>query len=184
MRDACLQTALARAGAVSRSGVAYRLVPKRYANPEDLLSGRGAARRGGRWNPPGTPAVYLSEDAALAVREVGYALSLGGSFQGFSKPPMTLFSVRFALQRLLLVDAPLAQAACTQLEELLRPDLARVLASGQRPLSMRLGQAALAAGFEGLLVPSAREPRAYNLVVFPHRLQNGSFLEPIWEETP
>ena len=182
MSDSCLQTALAHAGAVSRSGVAYRLVPKRYASPKDLLFGLGAARSGGRWNPPGVPAVYLSEDAALAVREVGYALSLGGEFSGFPKPPMMLFSVRFVLQRLLFVDVALARAACTSLQELLRPDFVRVLASGRIPASMRLGEAARAAGFEGLLVPSAQEPDAYNLVVFPDRLRAGSRLEPVLEE--
>ena len=71
MNGACLAAALARAGAVSRSGIAYRLVPQRYADSQNLLSGTGAALKGGRWNPPGVPAVYLSEDAALAVREVG-----------------------------------------------------------------------------------------------------------------
>ena len=128
------------------------------------------------------PAVYLSEDAALAVREVGYALSLGGEFSGFPKPPMMLFSVHFALQELLFVDAALARAACTSLQELLRPDFVRVWASGRVPASMQLGEAARKVGFEGLLVPSAQEPEAYNLVVFPDCLRTGSLLEPILEE--
>ncbi len=183
MNGACLAAALARAGAVSRSGIAYRLVPQRYADSQNLLSGAGAALKGGRWNPPGVPAVYLSEDAALAVREVGYALSLGGRFQGFPKPPMVLFSVRFALSGLLLVDARFAERACTSLGALLRLDFAGVLASGRIPVSMRVGEAAHRAGFEGFLVPSARDFRGYNLVVFPDRIRTGSLLEPVWEES-
>ena len=184
MRSDCLQTALARARAVSLSGVAYRLVPERYANPKDLLSGIGAARFGGRWNPPGLRAIYLSEDPTLAIREVGYALSLGGQFTGHPKPPMRVFSVRFQLFRLLRVDEHFARAACLDLAELLRPDFATLVAKGQRPRPMQVGEAAWSSGFEGLLAPSARDPERFNLVVFPDRLLPRSKLEPVLEDAP
>ena len=35
-----------------------------------MLSGDGAAREGGRWNPTGMPAVYCSETSSLAMLEV------------------------------------------------------------------------------------------------------------------
>lgn len=44
----------------------YRLAPKKYA--EDI-SGEGARRVGGRWNPVGYPVHYVSTSAALAVLE-------------------------------------------------------------------------------------------------------------------
>ncbi|GAA5336514.1 MULTISPECIES: RES family NAD+ phosphorylase [Thermus] len=54
---------------------AYRLVKADYA-PE-AFSGRGAALRGGRWNPKGVPAVYASEHLALSVLEwLAYALEV------------------------------------------------------------------------------------------------------------
>ena len=81
------------------------------------------------------------------------------------------------------MDARFAERACTSLGALLRPDFAGVLASGQIPVSMRVGEAAHRAGFEGLLVPSARDFRGYNLVVFPDRIRTGSLLEPVWEES-
>ncbi len=55
---------------------------------------------------------------------------------------MVVFSVRFRLSELLVVDAALARKACPELGELLREDFVRVLAEGRVPTSMRLGREA------------------------------------------
>lgn len=51
----------------------YRLCHKRYA-PSSIdkarAAGDGAAKAGGRWNPPGVRAVYTSSSIALAVLEI------------------------------------------------------------------------------------------------------------------
>jgi len=44
----------------------YRLTPKKYAGD---TSGEGSKRKGGRWNPTGSPVHYTSSSAALAVLE-------------------------------------------------------------------------------------------------------------------
>jgi RES domain-containing protein len=44
----------------------YRVVRRKYAD----LSGEGARLFGGRFNPPGIPAVYSSQNIALAVLEM------------------------------------------------------------------------------------------------------------------
>jgi RES domain-containing protein len=44
----------------------YRVVRRKYAN----LAGEGAGLYGGRFNPPGIPAVYTSQSIALALLEV------------------------------------------------------------------------------------------------------------------
>jgi RES domain-containing protein len=46
--------------------IGYRVVRRPYAG----LTGEGARRYGGRFNPPGIPAVYTSQSVALAVLEI------------------------------------------------------------------------------------------------------------------
>lgn len=46
----------------------YRVVRLTYSDQE-VLSGEGARKVGGRWNRKGTPAVYGSENASLAMLE-------------------------------------------------------------------------------------------------------------------
>jgi len=46
----------------------YRIVQLQWSF--DAMSGEGARRYGGRWNPPGMPAVYLAESRALAALEI------------------------------------------------------------------------------------------------------------------
>jgi RES domain-containing protein len=55
--------------------LAWRICRRPFAD----LSGEGARRIGGRWNSPGRPVVYASEDAALAVLEVRVHLDLDSS---------------------------------------------------------------------------------------------------------
>jgi RES domain-containing protein len=47
---------------------AWRVVKTDYLT--SALSGDGARRVGGRWNPPGLPALYASDSLALAMLEV------------------------------------------------------------------------------------------------------------------
>lgn len=47
---------------------AYRLVAARHR--DTALTGEGARRHGGRWNPVGTPVVYVAETLSLAVLEL------------------------------------------------------------------------------------------------------------------
>ena len=44
----------------------YRVVRRKYAD----LTGEGARLYGGRYNPPGIPAIYSSENIALALLEI------------------------------------------------------------------------------------------------------------------
>ena len=49
----------------------WRIARSKYARTiSQMLSGDGAARYGGRWNPKGVKAVYCSENSSLAALEV------------------------------------------------------------------------------------------------------------------
>ena len=49
----------------------WRIAKSEHAGSvEDMLSGEGAAKYGGRWNPKGVPAVYCSENSSLAALEI------------------------------------------------------------------------------------------------------------------
>ena len=50
---------------------------------EAMLSGEGAARYGGRWNPKGVPAVYCSENASLAALEILANLARPSTFPSY-----------------------------------------------------------------------------------------------------
>jgi RES domain-containing protein len=67
------------------SGIGFRSVIPRYANARDMLSGAGAFRGGGRWNPPGIYAVYASLEPGLSVNE---AMRVVFSDRGFSVEDM------------------------------------------------------------------------------------------------
>ncbi len=51
----------------------YRLSPKKYSS---ILSGKGAALKGARWNSPGTEIIYTSWNRSLAMAEVAVHLTL------------------------------------------------------------------------------------------------------------
>lgn len=66
----------------------YRLV--RAERVDVALSGEGARRYGGRWNPPGVPAVYASESRALAVLETFVHLTIEARSMRFALYTITL----------------------------------------------------------------------------------------------
>jgi RES domain-containing protein len=68
--------------AVPGDGRYWRVLSPRWAHAP--LSGGGAARHGGRWNRPGNPALYLSQEIETAFAE--YQQELGvrpGTFAAF-----------------------------------------------------------------------------------------------------
>lgn len=121
----------------------YRLV--KAARADDVLSGEGARRFGGRWNPRGTPVVYASESRALAVLEA--FVHLTGEARG----------MRFLLYEITL---PL-RARLQRYADDVRADRPPPAAASQE-----LGRAWLNSGATlALVVPSAIVPRDTNYVL-------------------
>ena len=127
--------------------------------PFDILSTRGARKHGGRWNPPGVPALYASFEPATVHAELVRTAELQGD------PEAAIYPVRLAQ---LALDA--------EVVELIDPELLRELGV-EAPLSVltartetrRVGAAAIRLGIPALVVPSVAA-RADNAVIFTDNL--------------
>lgn len=118
----------------------YRLVRRERA--AEALSGEGARRYGGRWNPPGAAVVYAAESRALAVLETVVHLSLEAR-----------------AMRFVLVTLELPTKAKVERHSAARPP--RVLADSQD-----VGGAWFEAGHGlALVVPSVLVPQEKNWVL-------------------
>lgn len=157
------------------SGEVYRSATPRYCRSNDMVSGLGSAKMGGRWNPPGDlQTVYASLDPETAMAEslatfryYGWAL--------YEAMPRVFRALEVRLSAVLdLEDLP--QPISGRLEAALAEDWRVLQASGQESLSQAIGHAAFEAGLEGLLVPSHARPGRTNLVAFIQNLQTTSSL--------
>lgn len=156
------------------TGVAYRLIPAQYAGT--ALSSIGSFRRGGRYNPRGAfEALYLADTPLTALQEINLVRVTDAAILSAKSAPRLLLSVEVALSGVLdITDAEVQDALGTNLQELTGSWLA-LNARGQLAPTQALGAAADEHGaVEALRVPSAQDPRAANLVVFPGRLRPSS----------
>lgn len=172
LRDAAVA---ARPRAAGWSGTVYRSATPRYAGSADLLSGFGARKHGGRWNPPGAfPAVYGSSSPETAVAE---ALA---TFRHYGIPvadamPRVIVAVEARLRAVLDLTDPKTRSLLRVSRRALRQEPWRERQeSGLEPLTQAIGRAAHDAGFDGLRAPSAPVSAGWTLVVFPQRAEAGA----------
>lgn len=159
-------------------GVLFRSTTPRYARSDDLTTGRGSALHGGRWNPPGLPAVYGSLDAETAMAETLAHVRYYGIAEHHAMPRVFI-AIDAALAAVLDLRAgDLRQRLQVSQDRMLAEDW-RKPRPGEEPLTQSLGRAAAAAGLEGLLVPSAPRPESANLVIYPANLRPGSTLRAL-----
>ena len=113
------------------------------------LSGEGAARVGGRWNPVGAQAIYAARELSTAWAEYN---------QGFVQHPALI-------ARLQLTGANLAdltdRAGLDDLaldESIHRCEWRAEIDSGRTPATHRLRERLLQQGFDGVVYPSYMSP--------------------------
>ena len=94
----------------------------------DMLSGDGAARYGGRWNPKGMRAVYCSENSSLAALEVLVNLARPSTF-----PSYRILDLRVPDGSIVTAPVPIADTRQAG-AELLRTHLAIMAPSAVNPL--------------------------------------------------
>ena len=124
----------------------WRVLAPRWAH--EPLSGQGAARFGGRWNPKDVPALYMSAELTTAVAE--YEQDLGirpGTFVAYDVDVAGIADLR---------ASPIA----------FDPWKRFLLVDGRIPPSWDLARELMDAGRAGALVPSAQQPGGTNLVLW------------------
>lgn len=153
------------------SGTVFRSVTPRYAASADLVSGVGAKKHGGRWNPPSSfRAVYGASSPELAVAE-SLAQSRRFGIADADIMPRVLRSLEIRLTRAAdLTDGLVRRRLRTTLADLVdEPWFDRNNAGGEA-LTQALGRAAYQSGLDGLVAPSSQSRSGFVVVVFPDLL--------------
>lgn len=141
-------------------GIGYRAHDPAWA--WQPLSGDGAAAKGGRFNPVGTPALYL----ALTIE--GMFLEVSHGF-GHRFDPLTVCSYNLHIDGLIDLRTEAARGQAGVSLENMACAWAMDVASGNTPASWCVAERLIAGGAAGILVPSfARGARQdmTNLVVW------------------
>lgn len=134
----------------------WRVLAPRWAH--DPLSGAGAARHGGRWNPPGRPALYMSEDLMTAAAE--YEQDLGIRPGTFCAYDLKIGPVAD------LTDTATAGAWGVAAGDLACPWKQIALIERGTPPTWQHADRLLAAGLCGVRVPSVRQRGGVNVVLW------------------
>lgn len=149
----------------------FRAAHPQYAQMPDLVSGVGAMVHGSRWNAPGVLTVLhaaMTPEGALAEVMAGR--------RKYGMPdklalPLVLRGIGIQLTRVLdLCDGGVRVSLRVSEDRLVGADWEAENRAGREAVTQAVGRAAAEAGFEGLVVPSAADPGARNVVVFVDRL--------------
>lgn len=152
-------------GSVEWSGQGHRFTAAR----REALSGEGARRFGGRWNPPGIfPTIYLAQPVSTCLRE------LDRQAAAQSIPPKEMLTVPYVLHTinvssLAVLDLRLPSAqehVGLDPEDMTGDDLAACQA---------VGHAAWFLDMAGVVAPSATG-NGLVIAVFEHRAQAGQIV--------
>ena len=141
-------------------GLAYRAHDPRWSFKP--LSGEGAAIHGGRFNPKGTPALYLALDPIAAIKEAS---------QGFAHKfePCVLCTYEIDCEDIVDLSYPAAREAAGVAETEMAGAWFADAAARRQPASWRLARRLIAGGAAGLLAPSyarAAAPGDVNIVLW------------------
>ena len=154
-------------------GVFIRSVATKYANKNDFCSGNGAAENGGRWNRRGISAIYASLDLITTTHEAYQNFNTFG-FPMTKIEPRVMAGATANFDKVLeLTDAKVQTKIGFTSKELVDEDWETIQASGEESWTQAIGRGCLSAGFEAILVPSARNAKGKNIVIFTANLKGG-----------
>lgn len=144
------------------------LAPKWSREP---LSGAGATRNGGRYNPKGTPALYLSADLMTAVAE--YEQELGVRPGTFCAYTVQARKIADLTNEQVLADLKIGSA------ELHAPWQQIVFVDRAEPATWQLAARLIGEGAAGAIVPSVRWKSGSNLVLWRWNQGNDVHVLPL-----
>ena len=153
---------------------AFRSSTPQYAAEPDLLTGEGSRRHGGRWNPIGIAALHapLTPESAMAetlAHHRYYGLPVEDAM------PRMFVAMEARLRSVLdFRRGSVRQRIRVSLDRIMTLDWRKEVRAGRDPITQTIGRAASQLGWEGMVVPSAADPKGCNLLVFPQNLQSGS----------
>jgi RES domain-containing protein len=134
----------------------WRILAPKWAH--DPLSGLGAARFGGRFNPKGIPALYLSESIDTAFAEYQQDLLVRpGTFCAYQLDVLGIVD---------LCDVQVCKAISLDSTTLLSPWKEMLLVEKRSPPTWELSLQLLNQGFAGVRVPSAQMKEGVNIVLW------------------
>ncbi len=149
--------------------VFYRMHNPRWAFAP--TSGAGAARQGGRVNRPGVEALYLAGEASTAIEEYRQLSTL--------LSPCTLVSYLVTLNKVVDFSGGYTTAWDPLWEDFFCDWRKMAFADKVEPPSWVLADQVQAAGFKGVLFPSAVSAGGINMVVFTSALLRSDKVEVV-----
>lgn len=168
--------------AVGFQGVIVRTVAMKYATKNDFFSGVGAAKAGGRWNRVGLEAVYASLDVTTATHEAFQDFVYRG-FPMSALAPRVTAGAKVTLAKVLeLTDATVRKSIGFTLRDLVEEDWRALQKAGEESWTQAIGRGCYLAGFDGLIVPSARHNGGRNIVLFPDNIARTGKIEILGED--
>ncbi|MFO1065384.1 MAG: RES family NAD+ phosphorylase [Pirellulales bacterium] len=151
------------------SGAVVRCVAARYAGKNDFYSGAGAAKSGGRWNRKCIEAVYASLDIETANKEAFQDLIYRGIPLSAMMPRVTA-AAQVNLSRVCdLTQGSVRRSIGFTRQQLISEDWRALQKAGVESWTQAIGRGCYLAGFEAMIVPSARRKQGKNIVLFPSK---------------
>ena len=99
-------------------------------------------------------------------------------FRNASITPRVIVGIYLTLQKLLdLSDRRVRRQLGFTLNDLMQEDWRAIQSSGEESWTQAIGRGSQRAGLEGIIAPSARDPKRRNVIIFPDNLLPDSGIE-------